>query len=344
MTKHNALNDRIKRRYFVYLREAKGMSEASIDQVAKAISRFETFTNGRDFKAFHIEQAKAFKQRLSEHRGERTDQPLSKATVYSTLAALKTFFVWLAGQPGYRSRLSYADTEYFNLNLKDSRIAKASRMSRVPTLEQIHHVIRSMPARTEIEMRDRAVICFTILTGARDGATASLKLKHVDLDQRLVEQDARDVLTKFSKSFPTYFFPVGEEIEAIVIDWVKFLVAEKLFGFDDPLFPATRVSIGADGLFSSAGLDRKPWSNAGPIRTIFRKAFVRVGMPYFNPHAFRKTLAQLGQKLCGGNIAAMKAWSQNLGHEELMTTFTSYGALNRNQQAELMASIPRRGA
>jgi hypothetical protein len=45
----------------------------------------------------------------------------------------------------------------------------------VPTLEQIRHVIRTLPATTEIERRDRALIAFTILTGARDGAIASLK-------------------------------------------------------------------------------------------------------------------------------------------------------------------------
>jgi len=61
MTTHNAKNERIKRSYFIYLREAKGMSEVSIDQIAKAIVRFETFTRYRDFKAFHIEQPRLSK-------------------------------------------------------------------------------------------------------------------------------------------------------------------------------------------------------------------------------------------------------------------------------------------
>ena len=339
MTRHNPSNERIKHTYFIYLRDAKGMSDASIDQIAKAINRFEVYTNHRDFKTFHIEQARAFKQRLSEQHSERSNALLSKATLHSTLAALKAFFVWLAGRPGYKSRISYADTEYFNLNLKDARIAKAGKEPRVPTLEQIRHVVQLMPFESEIEKRDRAVVALTILTGARDGAAASLKLKHVDLDRRMIEQDAREVRTKFSKSFPTYFFPVGDEIETVVADWVKFLTTEKLFGFDDPLFPATRVTVGEDGLFKSDGLDRRPWSNAGPIRAIFKEAFERAGLRYFNPHSFRKTLVQLGQKICGGSIEAMKAWSQNLGHEELMTTFAAYGTLSRSQQAELMASM-----
>jgi hypothetical protein len=141
MTSHNATNERIKRRYFIYLAEALGQSEQSIDASATAIARFEAYTRYKDFKAFHIEQAKAFKRGVAEQRSGRSGEPLSKATLYATLTALKRFFVWLAGQPGYKSRISYADAEYFNLSAKDTRVAKASRPARVPTLEQIRYVI-----------------------------------------------------------------------------------------------------------------------------------------------------------------------------------------------------------
>ena len=54
-----------------------------------------------------------------------------------------------------------------------------------------------MPATTEIERRNRALIAFTILTGARDGAIASFKLKHIDIaDPGTIDQDARDVHTE----------------------------------------------------------------------------------------------------------------------------------------------------
>src|SRR6476660_9097445 len=139
MTSYNAANERIKRQYFTYLAEAQGHSEQTIDAVAKAIARFEAYIRHKDFKAFHIEQAKAFKRDLADQRGQRTGEPLSKATLYATLTALKRFFHWLAGQPGYKRRLSYSDTEYFNLSAKETRIAKTTRPTRVPTLEQIRH-------------------------------------------------------------------------------------------------------------------------------------------------------------------------------------------------------------
>src|SRR3984893_4642778 len=298
MKTHNPDNERIKRAYFTYLFEAQGFSDATLDSVAKAINRFETYTRFRDFKSFHIEQAKGFKASLAGQMSLRTKDRLSKATLYATLNALKRFFIWLAGQPGYKSRVSYSDAEYFNLSAKETRVAKAGREERVPTLEQIRHLTCVMPANTELERRDRALVAFTILTGARDRATASIKLKHVDLDQGRIIQDAREVNTKFSKTFTTWFFPVGDDILQAVIDWVNYLRQEKLWGVDDPLFPATKIVVGASCHFEVSGLDRKHWSSAGPIRKIFKYAFAGVGLPYFYPPRFWETLDAVGEKLC----------------------------------------------
>jgi hypothetical protein len=49
-------------------------------------------------------------------------------------------------------------------------------------------------------------------------------------------------------------------------------------------------------------------------------------------------LAQFGQKTCR-TPEDMKAWSQNLGHADMMTTFSSYGTLSRGQQAEVMEGL-----
>lgn len=338
MKTHNANNERMKRKYFAYLKEAKRYNEATVDAVAKALIRFETYNNYRDFKSFHIQQAIGFKKHLAEQRGEQSGKVLSKATLYSTLTQLKRFFQWLAGVPGYKSRISYADAEYFNLSEKETRIATARRQQAFPTLEQIKHVISSMPTDTEIEKRDRALIAFTLLTGARDGAIASMKMKHVELRTRTVYHDAREVKTKFSKTFRTFFFPVGEEIVDIVEDWFRFLLEHKLWGDDDPLFPATRVVQGANRQFEASGLERAHWSTASTIRQIFRTAFAKAGLPYFNPHSFRNTLVRLGEQICK-SPEEFKAWSQNLGHEKPLTTFLSYGEVPSQRQAEIMRNF-----
>lgn len=341
MTRHNPKNERVKRQYLEYLREAQRLDEASLDAAAAALARFEAYHCHRDFKTFHHQQAVAFKHHLAKARSQATGGSLSMATQHATLAHLKRFFYWLAGQPGYKSRLRYSDADYFNLSAKESRVASARRVRPAPTLEQIRHVISMMPHATELEMRDRALLVFTVLTGARDSAIASLKLKHVDLGAGCVYQDAREVKTKFSKTFTSYFLPVGDDLLKILVDWIGFLRRERLWGHDDPLFPKTRVSVGADRCFVADGLERAHWSNATPIRKVFRQAFEAAGLPYHHPHSFRHTLARLGQELCQ-SPEDFKAWSQNLGHEKVLTTFLSYGQVDCERQGQIIRRLAAR--
>ena len=154
------------------------------------------------------------------------------------------------------------------------------------------------------------------------------------MDTNTVYQDAREVNTKYSKTFTTYFFPVDDRVYKIVADWVDYIKNEYLFGNDDPLFPKTKTGVGANNIFEALGLTKEHWSNAGAIREIFKRAFTLAELPYFNPHSFRNTLAELGEKMCR-TPEEFKAWSQNLGHEGVLTTFYSYGEVQDNRQADI---------
>ena len=120
MSKYSPPNERIKRKYFAFLKEAKRHSEPTVDAAAKALNRFEVYSRYRDFKAFHFEQAIAFKRHLAKQKGQQSGKQLSKSTLHATLTQLKRFFQWLAQQPGYKSRIQYSDAEYFNLSDKDT--------------------------------------------------------------------------------------------------------------------------------------------------------------------------------------------------------------------------------
>ena len=119
---------------------------------------------------------------------------------------------------------------------------------------------------------------------------------------------------------------------------MTYLREEKLWGNDDPLFPATLVRVGTKHQFEVAGLKRKHWSNATPIRKIFRNAFESAGLPYFNPHSFRDTLVRLGQTVCL-SPEQFKAWSQNIGHAKILTTFISYGEVDNRRQGEIIRDL-----
>jgi integrase len=334
-------NERKKADYVAWLEKALGKQPVTADAVLKAIERFEIATGFKPFRKFHRAQVLAFREKLAEASGPG-GQPLSAATITATLKHLRDFFLWLSREPGYRQAVKANDTVYFTPSEQDRRIAGARRERPVPTLDDIRTALAHMPGDTVVEQRNRAVIAFAILSGARDGAIASFRLKHVDLDARTIFHDGRDVKTKGRKTFRSVFFPVGLELEEIFASYVRMLKADLGFRAEDPLFPSTAVARNADGEFQPHGLTREMWATAEPIRRIFRDAFAGAGLPPFIPHSFRKTLAIYADTL---NLSREeeKAWSQNFGHEHVRTTRESYGALPEHRQAAVMRGLTQRG-
>jgi len=192
-------------------------------------------------------------------------------------------------------------------------------------------VIEHMPHGSEVEKRDRAIVAFTLMTSARVAAIVSIQLRDLDLADHRVDQDARHVNTKFRKSFSSYLLLLGDDIHKILSDWLVFLRTEKLWGSDDPLFPATKVAIGKSGHFEAMGLNRKPWKTTAQIREVFKKAFAAVGLPYYNPHSLRHTLAHFAMERCK-SPEEMKAVSQNLAHKTARCR--SRGACPRRGQSQ----------
>ena len=165
MPHYNPKNERVKKDYFRFLKEADRKAESTVDAVRKAISRFESYTGLKDFATFNREQAVAFKKHLAKTKAERSGEPLAKATLHATVNALKAFFKWLSCQPGFKSRIGVTDIEYLNLSDKEVRAARQPALKRFPTLEQIRKVVLAMPTETLIQRRDRALVAFTIVTG-----------------------------------------------------------------------------------------------------------------------------------------------------------------------------------
>jgi integrase len=257
------------------------------------------------------------------------------------LRDLRAFFLWLAQEPGYRSRIAFADADYFNLPDKDVAIARARRERNPPTVEQMRRVLDSMPVATPLERRDRALVALATLTGARAGALASLRLGHVNSLEGFVDQDARVVRTKFAKTFRTDFHRLVPGAFEIVADWCAELQRDHAWGTDDPLFPQPEMGLDADGRFVPKGLSRKGWATSAPVREIFRRAFKAAGLPYHNPHSLRSMLVRRYMEM-NLSPAQLKAISQSLGHSDVLTTFTSYGQLPAHRQSELIRAIAER--
>lgn len=340
MGKHIEANERIKHEYAGYLRNAKGQDDKSIDKAMASIRLFEESGKVKPFKKFHRQQAADFKTFLGKQKNARTGKPFAHSTVDAHLRLVKAFFHWLVSQNGYKRVLAYADVEYFNNTLKAGRIAHTKRIIPYPSMQQAAHAFQAMPSETEFDKRDKALFAFLMLIGARDGAVASLKLKHVNISLGHVYQDAREVNTKGAKTINCQFLPVGRDYRECFTEWVLYLTEAKLFGPDDALFPKAKVGVVEGQGFTNFGLAREGYAGTSKVCSIMRGAFAAVQMPQYTPHSLRKTLVKYGDEKCK-TMEEWKAWSMNLGHENMATTFNSYLPVSQERQMELIARMSK---
>lgn len=330
----NENNERLKRHFLEYRKYAKQLSEKTLDREIAALERFDVWNRRKDFARFHIEQAMGFRTHL-ENSKTPEGKPLGKSTMRSILATMREFILWLSQRDGFRSRIKAADSDYFQLSRRDEAEARAAPPRPAPSINQAKHAFGLMPAETPIQKRDKAIFALLCLTGIRVGALISLKIRHVDLVEKSVTQNPREVATKFGKSIDTFFAKEFEDAEPALRDWITYLDETALYSPDDPLFPATAIKADANLGFSRNGFDRRHWKTTEPIRKIVRLAFEAAEIKNFGPHAFRHMLSRHRVKNCK-TVAELVATSQNLGHSDVLTTLRSYGQISREEQRKLV--------
>ena len=161
-------------------------------------------------------------------------------------------------------------------------------------MEEFERVLEAMSTADLVGRRDRAIVAATCLFGTRANATASLLIGDVDVERRVVLQDATRARVKNSKSQVTRWFPVGASIERALTDWIDEL--RRLGCRDnDALFPPD-----ADLRETLSRSDREPvqpWATEDGVRRAFRRGCYAAGIPYINPHAVRHALTAFGRDL-----------------------------------------------
>lgn len=315
------------------LRHGKGFNPKTVNDILRHIWQFEEHTGPVDFRSVTRKMIEDFKDELIGRADKSGKEGLSASTIVHTFGNLKAFFTWLSSQDGYRRSITAQLYNHFNSPRHLVELAGAAGQKFVPSAEQLRLMLERMPANSPAQRRDRAMLGALFLFGVRDGALISLRVKHVDIDHKQIFQDAREVKTKFSKTSIVDWFPVGDDIERIVIDWLKELKGMGA-GEDDPLFPTAPF---------------KPWigqhsiefeflTTAAPVRQVLRKAAAAAGVPYFKPHAIRSTVAKLCDEWAS-SLRDMKALSQNLGHEQISTTSKYYGDVEPDLKQELFRKM-----
>lgn len=331
MTETNPKNERLKLAWIEELEITK--ADTTIDQRLAALGQFEALTDHADFTKLDRTRVDLY---LSELRKTKT----SFRTKAAKVRHVRAFYDWMIMDERIKPKTARKAILALRLKDKEARAGRAQRTVKFPTLEEVEDTIRSMPKATSIDLRNRAILAFTALSGARDGAIISMRVKHVRWAAREVEQHPDEVDTKASKMIQSWFFPVGDFIESEVKRYLDHLNDDLCFRPDDPLFPAPQMGQDQADQFCAVGLSKQRWASAQPMRNIFKTAFTANGLRYYNPHSFRNMLMAMAyeRKL---DPEALKAWSQNLGHENLDTSFNSYGRLDGNTQRRAMLALSR---
>ena len=333
----NYQNEVIKRKYEKYLKEANGLVESSIRIALSALSELDEFCKGKDYGCFiSTEQAIAFKEWL---RGKTK----SLTGYTSKCKQVQKFFRWLHQQKGFHNKITVEVIDYLNLSKKDKALARCGKIKNIPTLAYVKKLISTIPPDTEVNKRDRALIAFTCLTGARESALVSLPIMAVNIEKMFVEQNPLDgVKTKFTKHITSKIFNFDEDLVKCVKEWYQVLQT-KGFKPTDPFFPQSKPLKIEGNLSFMPSVEVIPsfWNNGGIILKIFSSRAKKANMEYYSPHRYRDLAIRLalGKARNGGEI---KAISQNFGHEYVATTLASYANYRQDQLIQKLSEIDNR--
>ncbi len=320
--------------YIEHLRDGKRHRNKTIDAAMRHLTELERFMDRKDFASLTKSQATRFTDYLLQRPSKGGSGTLSDSSIVHTLDDLRTFFIWLSTIKGQK-----VDQEPIARLTPPKRLVMSVRTQPdrpAPTPEEVRKMLTATGEETVLQRRNRALIAFVYLTGMRVGAVISVRCKHIKVTERLVDQHAREVNTKFGKNMLTSWFPVGDDVEKIVAAWVKERL-ESGAAPDAPLFPAQP----RQRLPGEKTQDKEIfWETSGPVREVFRVACQNAGIDFINPHSIRHTLMQQGLDHCATWLE-LKAWSQNLGHEKLETSVIHYGKIDTNRQNALMQGLVR---
>jgi len=341
-------NEIIKRGFFEYLRNAKRFSDKTIDCYEKAIWQWEDFSNKANLSNFNKTEAEKFKNWLKNKKKAKSQERISLSYCYDILRYLRVFFDWLSKQKGYKKKIDSLAIDYLHLTREETQIATQPREVETPTLEEIKTLIENIKGKSEVDIRDKALLSLFSLTGARISAVRTLSMKCFNREKLILYQDPKlKVETKHSKRIVSPLISCFyKESLTYFLEWFDYLEKQRNFKSDAPIFPMSKIENGEENLsyYNTGQVEPVFWKNSSSLRNIIKKRFEQAGIRYYHPHTFRHWFIKKIMELPLTEVQ-QKAISQSVGHEDIRTTFGSYGygKIDENRQVEIIRGIDFEG-
>ncbi len=248
----------------------------------------------------------------------------------------RAFFMWAREEEPER----YGRIKKSWVDSLHSKLTEPELVEKTPvfTLEMVR-AITALTPQSLAEERDIAAVAMLFLSGMRDGAFCTLPLRSLDWNQDpvLVRQwPSWGVKTKKRKAANTYLLPHEDlaDLRAVARDWyekVKPVIGDR--GMYYTLIDSISGEISADqapGEHRSSNLARR-----------LRGLCERAGIDYASPHRIRHGHVVYAMSLCT-SMDELKAVSQNVMHESVVTTESIYGDLPSDSVAITLKAMSRR--
>ena len=327
-----ANNDRIIHRWQTY---AGRYSEKTVVRHLAAIRYFENFLEGKVFSKLTTDDFAAVREDLKRRVNSDMSDSMSASSIRHTVSHLVAFFDWLSKQDGYK-RLPKDFAGYLTLPKAILERSAQVKQKEYPSLAEAETLLTAMPYKSLVEMRGRAIFALAFLGALRADTLASLRIKHFDIERRLIVQDASVTRTKAGKSLNIWWFPIPKSFEIAVIEWSDTLRSLGFTG-EDALFPDTRY-LKHRGARSGDKLSSVPvMSTTHAVTAAFRIAS-RDSEAKFTPHAAKHTIGA-ERDIRSLTHEERKAWSLNMGHESELITERHYGTMTENRRFEVLENI-----
>lgn len=330
--------------YRVFLESNREFDPRTVDEHQRALATMSAFLGHKPFAHIGIADACRFKDELRRRRALEGDMALSWSTLGHTLDRCGAFFRWFQRRPGIEMDPDLPG--YFKLSRRERTAESGMVKGTSLTFDQALCLFAAMPGSTPIELRNRAVIAMFITTGIRVSALVTLRGKHTNMYTRWINQDPREVNTKFGKHIRTYCLDLGSGLLDGLREWVRWREVNG-FGADAPFFlPDRYLQANGIGLGYRSAESEIPecWKSDAPIQRIIKYAAQAAGVPDegISSHDFRKVLHPFLSKRGRMMIIEEVALQLNLGHKPTETIRKHYASIQDSEREEILDELCRR--
>lgn len=279
----------------------------------------------------------SFSTFLLTDRNDGATEPLSPASMQRACLEARNFFLWAKEHKRSQYRkisVSWIDT----LRPPRARGIQSMLVEReYYSLAEVRALLDFKPIRL-IDARDQAAVAFLFLSGMRISAFVTLPLQCVDAVEGVVEQlPSKGVRTKNSKAARTYLLPIAD-LHSIVEDWhhrVENELAEDALWYPNLSADGNNWNISQE--YGDSESRRLSFSRG------LKRLCARAGIPYKSPHKLRNGHGVYGMKTVK-TIEELKAFSQNMMHENMEITDRLYGKLSGKDVGSVIVNLKEKGS